>query len=363
MKTPSKKTILVTPLNWGLGHATRCIPIINGLLENGFDVLLGGDGASLELLKQEFPELLSITLPSYNITYPKEGKLFKRQMLFKLPHIYSASKREQKAVKKLVTSGQVQGIISDNRLGVRNKNVPSVYITHQLRVLSGSTTLMSSKMHQKYISKFDTCWVPDYKNEPNLSGKLGHLDVVKENVSYIGPLSRMKQKEAFKENDILVILSGPEPQRTLLEKKLLQELAKTKKKVLLVRGVIENIKTKLKKGNITIVNYLTTPDLEKALNASELIISRSGYTTIMDLASLNKKAFFIPTPGQFEQEYLAKKLHEDNVIPSCNQDTFTVEQLALVDCFSGWHVSEVKKQNFVELFSVFQGEGELTPYA
>ncbi len=353
MSSSIKKTILVAPLNWGLGHATRCIPIINGLLKNGFNVLLGGDGASLELLKKEFSQLAFIVLPSYSITYPTDGKQFKKQMLLKLPSIYRAAKREQKIIKKLVASKKIDGIISDNRLGVRNKDITSVYITHQINVLSGSTSTISSSMHQKYISKFDTCWVPDYKHEPSLSGNLGHLDSYKKSVNYIGPLSRMKHKTTIKEYDILVVLSGPEPQRALLEKKLLFELVKTDKKVLFVKGVIENEVKWSKKKNIIIVNYLTTRDLEKVINASELVISRSGYTTIMDLATLSKKAFFIPTPGQFEQEYLANRLSKKQIIPSCSQEEFTIEKLAEIDKFSGWHISEEKPQSFEELFSIF----------
>ncbi len=274
-------------------------------------------------------------------------------MLAKLPQIYAAAKEEKKITKKLVLENRIQGIISDNRLGVRNKKVPSVYITHQINVLSGSSTLMSSKLHQSYIKKFDACWVPDYENEPSLSGKLGHVNKFKTNTTYIGPLSRMKHKKEKIENDILVVLSGPDPQRTLLEKLLLEKFKASGKKILLVQGIVEESQKWGQEGSITLVNYLKTIDLEKAINASELIICRSGYTSIMDLAALNKKTFFIPTPGQFEQEYLAQRLLEQNRIYSCAQKDFDYNKLALVENFFGWGVSENKAPNFASLFRIF----------
>lgn len=348
-----KKTILVAPLNWGFGHATRCIPIINALIENDFKVLIGSDGDALRLLKQEFPKLNTIVLPSYKINYPENGKHFKKNMLLKLPQIYKAVKKEKKIINKLIKEKSIDGIISDNRLGVRNKNVTSVYLTHQLTVLSNSTTWISSSIHQYFIKKFDECWVPDYKDNPTLSGKLGRSTKLKNLITYINPLSRMRSYKTVIENDILIILSGPEPQRTLLEKLLLDKFIDSNKRVLIVCGVIEDQQCFYNIGSIKLVNYLTTIDLENAINRSKLIICRSGYTSIMDLSLLNKKTFFIPTPGQFEQEYLAKRLHQQFRIPSCSQEDFDLSKLELVAKFSGWETNREISQDFVSLFSVF----------
>jgi uncharacterized protein (TIGR00661 family) len=356
LKFKNEKTILVAPLNWGLGHATRCIPIINGLLEKGYDLLLGSDGAALRLLEQEFPELNSITLPSYNISYPEDGRDFKKSMFLKLPQMYTAAKKEKKVVKQLVAEGRIHGILSDNRLGVRNKNIPSVYMTHQLRVLSGATTFFSSKMHQEFIKKFDACWVPDYKEEPSLSGQLGYLKKMDPRVRYIGPLSRMERKEALLENDILILLSGPEPHRSLLEKKLVAQFYSTNKKVLLVQGKIEDTQKRSTTGNISLINYMTTNSLEKEINKSALVICRSGYTSLMDMATMNKNVFFIPTPGQFEQEYLAKRLFDMKMIASCTQDDFSVDKLKLIDHFSGWLPLRTEQRDYSKLFSIFEGE-------
>lgn len=157
-------------------------------------------------------------------------------------------------IKKLVSENRIDGIISDNRLGVRSKKVPTAFITHQLRLLSGSTTFFSSKLHQKSIAKFDECWVPDAKQTPNLSGKLGHLRDVKFKIRYLGPLSRMKPQQATKVYDVLALLSGPEPQRTLLEEKAIEALKGRPVKVLLVQGVIEAEQIMSQHDNITIVN-------------------------------------------------------------------------------------------------------------
>lgn len=349
------KTILVAPLHWGLGHATRCIPVIRSLLENRFDVMLASDGASLLLLRKEFPELPYLELPAYDIRYPEKGKNFKLKMLTNLPKIKKAISKERKLVKELVSEGKIQGIISDNRLGVRSKKVPSVVITHQLNVLSGNTSFFSSKLHQRAIKKFDECWVPDVDDATNLSGKLGHIKNPGFTIRYIGPLSRMQNQELPVAYDILALLSGPEPQRTLFEEKILECFKDDDRKILLVRGVVEDKQTEEQVNNIRVVNYMETRELEGALNESEVVISRSGYTTIMDLSALEKKAFFVPTPGQYEQGYLAKRLKNNGLVPSCKQEKFTLDKLDQIPLYSGLQ-SINKKQDFNELFRLFQGE-------
>ena len=150
----------------------------------------------------------------------------------------------------------------------------------------------------------------------------------------------------------MVLLSGPEPQRTILEEKLLKELENFKGSVLFVKGTVEEDQKISEKGNMIIYNFMTSELLEKALNESEYVLSRSGYTTIMDLAKLNKKAFFIPTPGQFEQEYLAKRLTELDIVPSCPQDEFTVDKLKGLSRYKGFE-SYDHEVDFKKLFSLF----------
>lgn len=343
------KTILVAPLHWGLGHATRCIPIIQTLLDYNFKVIIASDGGALALLRKEFGDLESIELPSYNITYPRSGNFFKWKMLLKLPKIKKIISKENELVEQLVSEGKIQGIISDNRLGVRSNKIPSAYITHQLNVLSGFSTKLSTKAHQNIINKFDECWVPDIEGESNLSGILGHLKTATFPIKYLGVLSRMKKLELIIRYDILVILSGPEPQRTLLEELLIKKLRGKNKSVLLVQGRVESIQKKEQLDNITRFNYMTSEELEKAINESEIIVSRSGYTTIMDLATLNKKAFFIPTPGQFEQEYLAKYLESQKIASFARQDNFNIKMLEEIKNYKGFTHKKIVNENQIPL--------------
>ncbi len=351
----NSKTVLIAPLNWGLGHATRCIPIIRGLLAENYTPVIGSDGIALQLLQKEFPELETITLPDYQIEYAKKGKNFKLKMLKDSPKILKAISEEKKIVKKLVKKRDFCGIISDNRLGVYSKKVPSVFMTHQLNVLSGNTTWFSSKLHQLAIKKFDECWVPDVADKPNLSGKLGHLKKHSFPIKYIGPLSRLHAQELPIVYDLMVILSGPEPQRTMLEEKLFEEVKHFDGKVLFVRGKVEANQERFQFLNCEVVNFMQSDELVKAFNESEIVLSRSGYTTVMDLAKLNKKAFFIPTPGQFEQEFLAKRLQKQQLVPTATQAKFSIDQLERVKDFKG--LSQFNyEEDYKDLFSLFQSE-------
>jgi len=353
------KNILVAPLNWGLGHATRCIPIINELQKNGFTPIIASDGNALALLKKEFPNLEHITLPSYNIKYAKKGMFFKLKLALNFPKLINAVQQEKKLVNKLIEKKDINGIISDNRFGIYHKSIPSIYITHQLNVLSGITTKLSSKTHQYIIKKFDECWIPDFKSDLNFSGKLSQVNNANINIKYIGTLSRFERKTTTVTYDYLIVLSGPEPQRTLLENKVFSELKHTTKKTLLIKGVIEAEQTKKTEKNITCYNYMTSSELEHAINESHIIIARSGYTTIMDLAKMNKKAFFIPTPGQFEQLYLAERLQEHNYVPYCEQDDFCIEKLKAVGNYKGLSTTNEDSICFSDLFDCFQSKRKL----
>ncbi len=349
-----KKRILVAPLNWGLGHATRCIPIINALINHNFEVIIASDGKALELLKKEFYKIETVELPSYNIKYPEKGQSLKLKLFQDSPKFLKAYKSEKKTTKKIIENYNIDGIISDNRFGVYHKTIPSAFITHQLQVLSGNTTWLSTKLHQNVIKKFTECWIPDYLSEPNLSGKLSHTNNFNSiPLKYIGPQSRFTKHKSEQTYDIMVLLSGPEPQRTHLEEKLLYELKTYKGKILFIKGIVESTQIKSQVENMIIYNYMTSKQLEKAINESKLVLSRSGYTSIMDLARLEKKAFFIPTPGQFEQEYLAEKLETDGLVPFCKQNDFTVNQLKKVANYKGFKDFE-NDINYKKLFSLFE---------
>lgn len=351
----TSKNILVAPLNWGLGHATRCIPVINELIKNGFNPIIASDGIALQLIQKEFPDLKTLELPSYNIEYAKKGADFTWKLIKNSRKTIEAIFTEKKIVKNWIVEFQIQGIISDNRLGVYHKKTPSVFITHQLNVLSGKTTWISSKLHQYFIKKFTECWVPDTQENPNLTGKLGHLENSSLNVKYLGPLSRLTKKEMPIKYDLMVILSGPEPQRSFLEDKIKSEIPKFSGKILFIKGIIEEEQKIEQIENVTYYNFMTTSSIETAFNESEIVICRSGYTTIMDLAKLQKKAFLIPTPGQFEQEYLAKRLKRNNMLPFSNQDDFKIEYLEVIKLYSGLPTHK-KKIDWKQLLVLFNSE-------
>jgi uncharacterized protein (TIGR00661 family) len=351
---PPQPNILVAPLNWGLGHATRCIPIIRALEENGFTPILASDGAALQMLSKEFPKLRALELPSYQIEYPKNGKNFKWKMLRNLPKMMGAIVNEKKVVKQWIRQYNLSGIISDNRLGVVSKKIPSVFITHQLNVLTGNMTWLTGKLHRMIIEKFSECWIPDVDDFINLSGKLGHLeDASGLHLNYIGPLSRFEPMALPVKYDLMVILSGPEPQRGMLEQQLENEVRQYNGKVVFIKGVMEAEQKKMETGNVTFYNFMTSAELEKTFNESKLVLCRSGYTTIMDLAKLGKKAFFIPTPGQYEQEYLAKKLKNDGFAPYSKQEDFRLEQLAEAELYKG--LPQIPgKMDWKDLFCLFE---------
>jgi uncharacterized protein (TIGR00661 family) len=329
------KTILIAPLNWGLGHATRCIPIIKALQDNNYIPIIASDGIALDLLRKEFPYAQFLKLPSYQIEYAKNGKNFKWKLLKNTPKMIRAIWTEKKKVAKWIEKYSIDGIISDNRLGVFSNKIPSVYMTHQLNVLTGNTTWITSKLHQYIIRKYDACWVPDLAETPNFTGKLGHVDATNLKLKHIGPLSRMQKKETPIIYDLMILLSGPEPQRSLLEEKLKTEILKYSGKIVFVKGLIEKHQKKEQIDHVTYYNFMSTRQLEQTFNESDTVLCRSGYTSIMDLAKLRKKAFFIPTPGQFEQEYLAKKLKNEGLVPYAVQDDFKIENLAEIDFYKG----------------------------
>lgn len=306
------------------------------------------------LLQKEFPHLKSYTLPSYNIQYSKSSWKLKFQLILSVPSIISAVKKEKQVVAEIIKTENIVGIISDNRFGVYSAKIPSVYITHQLNVLSGFTTFFTSKIHQRIIRNFNECWVPDVEGDQNFSGKLGHLKKTNLNIKYIGILSRFQPKKLNLKQDILVLLSGPEPQRTLLENKLLSELKNYNGNVLFIRGVLNETNLISTSNNMKVVNYLLSNELETAINESNVVVARSGYSTIMDLAVLEKKAFFIPTPGQNEQEYLAELCELHKIAPYSKQENFTLKNLEELKKFNGF--KQVKTQLYFRLFNLFQGK-------
>nr|WP_237421229.1 glycosyltransferase [Flavobacterium sp. Sd200] len=338
-----------------MGHATRCIPVIDALENHGFEPIIASDGTTLELLKKEFPHLKTIELPGYHAEYAKTGAFFKLKILLQMPRMFLAIRHENKLVCNIVKEHNLAGIISDSRLGAYCKNVPTVFLTHQLNILSGSTTALATKIHQYFLRRFTQCWVPDVETSPNLSGKLGHTEDPGIKPKYIGLLSRLHKKTTEKQYSLMVLLSGGEPQRTELEEKLRAELKKYNGKTLFVQGLIEPEQKMVKEGNTLFYNYMNTAQIEEAMNQSEVVLCRPSYTNVMDLAKLCKKAFFIPVPGEYEQEYLAKKLKRSNTVPYALQDNFKIKNLGKAHMYKGLKSVECAIK-WKDLFSLFESK-------
>jgi len=321
----SAKKIIVAPLNWGLGHASRCIPIIDHFLSEGNEVILASDGAAGKLLQAEYPMLSYYELPGYNIMYQRKGSLA-WAIAKQLPAMLSAIKREKKALDELVEKINPTLLISDNRYGCWSKNVYSVIITHQLMLKAPVRFRIAEPIiHQqikKLIKKFDECWIPDLEDKMNnLSGDLSHLYSIPSHAKFIGPLSRFAGKnfETHKKYKIAAIISGPEPQRSLFEELLMEQLVGYGEKAIIVGGRSDYKKAKPLSENVDYVSFLTADEVGKVISGSEIIISRSGYSSIMDYHYLGNKAILVPTPGQTEQEYLANYLKNKNLFYHASQ--------------------------------------------
>lgn len=321
-----QKRVLVCPLNWGLGHATRCIPIIRLLIQNNVTVIIASEGRSLELLKKEFPELECIVFKGYDISYSKSNSLILK-MLFSIPKILNGIKREHRELDKLINDYNIDIVISDNRYGCWNEKAKSIFITHQLMIKSPIGERLLHRIVLKYIKKYHQCWIPDWEGENNLSGDLAHYHSLPNNTIFIGPLSRFTNDTNITTQfkyDVMAIISGPEPQRSIFERIISEQIYKSKLKALIVFGLPDEKQKRETKNQVEMVSHLSSDEMQQAICSSKIIISRSGYSTIMDLATLGKKAVFIPTPGQTEQEYLGKRLKEKGIAFFQKQNRFNL---------------------------------------
>lgn len=296
---------------------------------NGFKVIIGADKAPLSFLRTEFPDLTFIKIPSVEIKYPK-GKLMVLKMLFSSPKLFYGIFREHQVLKKILTQHAVDIVISDNRYGLWNKKAYSIFITHQLHFQTPNWMRfiqpLIHKINYWFINKYDLCWIPDFSGNDNVGGLLSHPKNMPENCRYIGLLSRFNIAELQeKKYDILAILSGPEPQRSIFEQILIEEFKKNNSKALIVRGKPDILAT-YSKNNIDFINHIETDQLAQLILATPMVISRSGYSSVMDYIKLTKNSILVPTPGQTEQEYLAESLKGKGWFYTIDQNKFNLEE-------------------------------------
>jgi len=328
-KTNEKNpTILFCPLDWGLGHIARDMPLIREFHTRGHKVIVAASPPLISWLKTELPEVETTIFPGPNISYGRKGFSLPKFIL-SLPGLLSWLYREQVFTKKLIKKHRPSLIISDNRYGARHKGVFSVIITHQLMIkMPRLLKLLELPLHyliKSLINKFDEFWIPYFSKTNTLAGDLVHKYKLPSNSRLIGPLSRFEGKEEAKltereKDSVLAIISGPEPQKTILEKQLVAVFTKYKEPLVMYNGKLDQPPS-IQPGLISINGHCSTNTLKEEILNHGKIITRSGYSTIMDMYTLGKNCLLIPTPGQTEQEYLAR-FHK-------NRNHFILEQKKL----------------------------------
>jgi spore coat polysaccharide biosynthesis predicted glycosyltransferase SpsG len=322
-----RKNILICPLEWGLGHAARMIPIVNKLRQMDHNIIVASGEEHLALFKKEIPDITTILFTGFKPAYSKSVPQF-YSLLFKGPSLLFHIIREHSALKQLIRKHNIDIVISDNRFGLWNKNIKTVYVTHMplipfpkpLRFLE----FFGIILHGLIIKKYTFCYIPDLPGEMNLSGRLSHGLKLPSNVRFIGVLSRFSDhvsntKQVNSEHNT-VILSGPEPQRGILKKKLIPALKEQSLPTIFLEGRPDLKNDIYTDKNLVFYNHIVTSEMAEIIKGSQKIFTRSGYTTIMDLICLNCTALLIPTPGQTEQEYLAEYLSEKGWFVSTTQN-------------------------------------------
>jgi len=362
MKRPS---ICISPIDWGLGHATRCITLIKGFEKLGYQVYIATEGYHEAILKEALPSCHFLPLRGYRIRYAKWGFILPLVLLFQLPKIIYSIIHEQNWLKKAQAQYEFDLIVSDNRFGFYHKLVPSVFITHQLNLqmhFAWATNLFQ-KLQYAWLKRFTACWIPDIEGANNLSGILANP---KQKPSiplwYMGCLSRLidtaidtsaDNRSSIhgathnNQNVFLGIVSGPEPQRTLLENLLWKAGNKLNIPFVVIAGTPSKEQpNKLleENKNAKLYAHLAAPALVSEIKRAEYIICRGGYTTLMELIPFEKKLIFIPTPGQTEQMYLGKLWEEKNWALCYSQENFKLN-IALEEA-SNFHFKQAPFKAF-----------------
>src|SRR5690554_86773 len=315
--------VLVAPLDWGLGHATRCIPIIQEFLNGGAQVELATSGPMISLYQEVFPNLVQHRVPSYKVVYPKLGFTMPLWVLKNAVRFSKMFKMEQALAERMADKHQYDLIVSDNRFGFYSKKVKSIYVTHQLRIAFPKGfqifEMIGVYWHLSYMKRYTEVWIPDFQKAPGMAGRLSHVSKMPERYRYVGVLTRFQEEiqELKKEVRFLGIVSGVEPMRTQFEKKLRNVFSKLPGNHVLILGKPKQKNTNQESLAYQVYPHLSTPDFKEMVQKSEYVITRSGYSTVMDMSVLGAKCVFVPTPGQTEQEYLGESLeHLGHVVIS-----------------------------------------------
>lgn len=328
MLTQKLKKILLAPLDWGLGHTSRCIPLIRHLHDSGHKVVFAGNQWQIDFIYKTFPAVECLPLEGYNVSYSRSGPGFMPAMMMQVPGILAAIRREHEWLMHTCSRQHFDAVISDNRYGLYHPQVPSVIMTHQLKIRTGAGRMSDNILawlHYTMLQRFNHCWVVDVPGRPNLSGDLAHPQRLPQNAAYIGLLSQFEAADLERTGrHLLVLLSGPEPQRSILSAILWQQLQHYNGAVVFVEGSNKADTPQHIPAHIRYHKQLAGEALQALIENASMVICRSGYSSLMDLVALGEKAILIPTPGQTEQEYLAKHLYAECVFYTAAQKNFSL---------------------------------------
>lgn len=332
------KTVLISPLGWGLGHATRDIPIIKHFLELGFRVIVAADKQQLELLKHSVKGIEYVYLPSISVMYTsgRSQLLPMIKVAFGLPF---ANCREHKSLQYLVAKYKIDLVISDNRYGLWSNKCKSVIITHQLGVIPPFpfrwASFVARFITKRWLSRFNQVWVPDFEHRP-LAGRLSSNIGIR-NLKYIGLLSRFYNYKPTTETptsfEMVVVASGPEPHRQIFVDIAAAVASKHALNCLIIEGKQSNGLVPRLVDGVWFVGHLSDSMFAQVVTSAKYLLLRSGYSTIMDMLVLGVLGLLVPTPGQTEQEYLARNLSEHKLfrtVSQSNLSTISVEDMLAI---------------------------------
>jgi UDP-N-acetylglucosamine transferase subunit ALG13 len=332
--------ICISPIDWGLGHATRCIPLIQSLQQLGYTIYIATEGHHEVILKESIPGAHFLTLRGYRIKYSQNKNWFIIAMLLQIPQIIFSVLYEYFWLKEKAKKIHFDLIISDNRFGFYHKKITSVFITHQLNLQTpfAWSTLWFQQLQYYWYQKFKAVWVPDIQQDKGLAGILSHPTKLPSTpVWYMGCLSRLHQNSSNGSNfsyyattskpiEFLGIVSGPEPQRSVFEKLLWEQGKKTGKSFVVVGGTPLHPKQEQYENGI-LYSHLSAKDLASQIQQAKYIICRGGYTSLMELIPFKKKLILVPTPGQTEQEYLGQLWQQKNWAICLDQNNFNINDV------------------------------------
>jgi uncharacterized protein (TIGR00661 family) len=295
------QTILYACNDWGFGHVARSIPIIEQLVSQNNTIYFAGNKKQNSIVEEYFPKIHFIVLDGYDFRFSGSGK-WSYEMASNFFRFKRKISDEFEFVKIFCRSNPITLIISDHRYGLRSNDVPSIFITHQVTLPLEGIQKIANYWHTKQLKKFTSIWVLDDEKH-TYAGALSISSILLP-LHYIGIQSRFSSEKKSKEDFVLSIISGPEPYAKQLFKEMVQFASTTNQNVKCIcTGKYQILDLP---SNLEILDTLTWKEMDSLFYRCDSIISRSGYTTIMDVARLEKKAIYIPTPGQLEQIYLAE---------------------------------------------------------